>query len=63
MKEVLELQSGFVAIKGYFKFKLVVSLFPFPLAATQVIGDVLTNRQSGDKMFLSAITAPMYWCI
>jgi hypothetical protein len=36
-------------------------LFPFPHATAQLRGDVLTNRQSGDKkIFLSAITAPTY---
>jgi hypothetical protein len=48
-----------VAIEGYLKFELVVSLlnslFPFLLATAQLRGDVLTNRQSRDKMFLSAL--------
>jgi hypothetical protein len=40
------------------------SLFPFPLATAHLRGDVLMNRQSGDKkMFLFAITAPIYWRI
>jgi hypothetical protein len=38
-------------------------LFLPPHATDQLIGDVLTNRESGDKMFLSAITAPIYWRI
>ncbi len=28
---------------------------------SKLIDDVLTNKQSGDKMFLSAITAPIYY--
>jgi hypothetical protein len=39
---------------------LVKHLFPYPLAPAQLIGDFMTNRQSGNKMFLSAITAPIY---
>ncbi len=34
-------------------------LFPFPLAAAKLIGDVWMNRRSGVKMFLSVITAPL----
>jgi hypothetical protein len=36
------------------------NLFPFPLATAKLKGNVLTNRESGDKMFLSAITPPIY---
>jgi hypothetical protein len=36
----------------------VDNLFPFPLATALSIGDAWMNRQSGVKMFLSAITAP-----
>ncbi len=52
-----------MAIEGYFKFERVVSLqnnlFPFPLATALLIGDVMTNRRSGVKLFLSVITAPI----
>jgi hypothetical protein len=52
-----------VAIEGYFKFERVVSLqnnlFPFPRATALLIGDVMTNRRSGVKLFLSVITAPI----
>ncbi len=37
----------------------VNNLFPFPLATTLLIGDVMTNRWSGVKMFLSVLTAPI----
>ncbi len=33
--------------------------FPFPLAIAKLLGDVWMNRQSGVKMFLTAITAPI----
>jgi hypothetical protein len=33
--------------------------FPFPLATALLIGDVMINRRSGVKMFLSLITAPI----
>jgi len=36
----------------------VNNLFPFPLATALLIGDVMMNRQSGVKMFLSTITLP-----
>ncbi len=35
------------------------NLFPFPLATALFIGDVVMNRRSGVKMFLSVITAPL----
>ncbi len=37
----------------------VKNIFPFPLATGKLTGDVLTNRQSGTKLFLSAITPPI----
>ena len=37
----------------------VNNLFPFPLATALLIGDVMTNRWSGVKMFISVITAPI----
>jgi hypothetical protein len=37
----------------------VNNLFLFSLATALLIGDVLMNRQSGVKMFLSTITAPI----
>jgi hypothetical protein len=37
----------------------VNNLFPFPLATNLFIGDVMTNRWSGVKMFHSVITAPI----
>ncbi len=37
----------------------VNNLFPFPLATALLIGDVTMNKQSGVKMFLSAITPPI----
>ncbi len=37
----------------------VNNLFPFPLATALLIGDVMMNRQSGVKIFFSAITAPI----
>jgi hypothetical protein len=64
---VTELQSGIVAIEVYLQFKRIVfgykNLFPFPLATAFLIGIVLTNRQSGDKMLFLALTAPIYWRI
>ncbi len=33
--------------------------FPFPLATALLLGDVMMNRQSGVKVFLSVITAPI----
>ena len=33
--------------------------FPFPLATALLIGDVIMNRRSGVKMFLSVITTPI----
>jgi hypothetical protein len=60
-----QLLSGIVVIKGYFKFEHVVSLitiyFHLPLATASLIGDVMMNRRSGLKMFLSVITAPLVW--
>ncbi len=41
----------------------VKNLFPLPLAIVNLKGDVLANRQSGDRMFLSAIPKPIYWRI
>jgi hypothetical protein len=32
-------------------------------ACFSLIGDVLMKMQSGDKMFLSALTPPIYWHI
>ncbi len=37
----------------------VNNLFPFPLATALLIGDIMTNRWSGVKMFNSVITAPI----
>ncbi len=37
----------------------VNNLFPFPLATALLIGDVMTKRWSGVKMFISVITAPI----
>ncbi len=37
----------------------VNNLFPFPLATALLLGDVMMNRQSGVKMFLSALTPPI----
>ncbi len=37
----------------------VNNLFLFPLASALLIGDVMMNRRSGVKMFLSVITAPL----
>jgi hypothetical protein len=37
----------------------VNNLFPFPLATALLLGDVMLNRQSGVKILLSAITAPI----
>ncbi len=37
----------------------VNNLFPFPLATALLIGDVMTNRWSRVKMFLSVLTAPI----
>ena len=37
----------------------VKKLFPFLLATALLIGDVMTNRWSGVKMFLSVLTAPI----
>jgi hypothetical protein len=31
-----------------------------PLVTAKLKGDILANRQSKDKMFLSAITPPIY---
>jgi hypothetical protein len=46
METIIELQSGTVAIEGYFKFEHVDSLqnyfFPFPLVTAKLIGDVLS---------------------
>ncbi len=52
-EQVIQLLSGIVAIFS------VNNLFPFPLATALLIGDVMTNRWSGVKMFLSVITAPI----
>ncbi len=37
----------------------VKNLFPFPLASALLIGDFMMNRESGVKVFLSVITAPI----
>ncbi len=37
------------------------NLFPFPLVTAVIIGDVLANIQSGNKMCLSAITAHLIY--
>jgi hypothetical protein len=37
----------------------VKNVFPFPLATALLIADVMMNKQSGVKMFLSVITAPI----
>jgi hypothetical protein len=59
-EQVIQLLSGIVAIEGYLRFERasfsVNNLFPFPLATALLIGDVMTNRWSGVKMFLSVIT-------
>jgi hypothetical protein len=51
--------SGIVAIEGHLQFERVKNPFPFPLATALLISDVMTNRQSGVKVFLSVITAPI----
>jgi hypothetical protein len=59
---LIQPRSGIVAIEGYFKFEHIFSvniLFPYPLATALLIGDVMINRRSGVKMFLSVITAPI----
>jgi hypothetical protein len=59
----IENQSGTVAIEGYLPFERVIFVektISFPLAESKLKGDVLTNRQSGAKMFIAAITAPIY---
>jgi hypothetical protein len=47
----------------YLRFERAVlsgnNLFLFPLDTALLIGDVMMKRQSGVKMFLSAITAPI----
>jgi hypothetical protein len=52
-----------VAIEIYLQFERAVfvkkNLFPFPLATAKLLGDVWMNWQSGVKMFLSVITAPI----
>jgi hypothetical protein len=48
-ESVIEFLSETEAIKGYLQFEHVFflnSLFPFPVATAQLIGDVLTNRES-----------------
>jgi hypothetical protein len=61
---VIQPRSGIVhGNRGLFAiwtFRFGVNhLFPFPLATALLIGDVMMNRQSGVKMFLSAIIAPI----
>jgi hypothetical protein len=68
METVIEPYSDIVAIKGYMQFERVVFVqtiyFRFRMLHTaQLISDILSKRQSGDKMFLSVITAPIYWRI
>jgi hypothetical protein len=38
---------------GLWRSRVEKYLFPFPLATALLIGDVLTNRQSGDDISLS----------
>jgi hypothetical protein len=40
-------------------FFSVNNLFTFPVARALLIGDVMMNKRSGVKMFLSVITAPI----
>ncbi len=49
-----------VSIVAFLTAFLRKNLFLFPLVTAN---DVLTNRRSGDKMFVSAVTPPMYWRI
>jgi hypothetical protein len=64
---VIESQSGIVAIEVYLQFERAVfcvkNPLPLPLATAKLLGDVWINRLSGVKMFLTVITAPIYWRI
>jgi hypothetical protein len=51
---------GTVAIEDYLQLE---HAFPFPLAKAKLKSDAFVNRQSGDKIFLLAITPPIYWRI
>jgi hypothetical protein len=65
-RQSLSLVSGTVVIEDYLQFERVFScknLFLFPLATALLIGDYYYNRQSESKMFLSAMTATIYWRI
>jgi hypothetical protein len=60
----IEIQSDIVAIDEYLQFERVIfvkkSISISACYSYKVIGDVLANKQSRDKILLSTITAPIY---